>query len=225
VCVKILKFVLAFVLFAVVARAGDAANLEFIGFSKDGRFLAFEQYGIQDGSGFAYGSVTVVDTAKNVQVAQVSRTIERENSTVAQARAAVNASGVTRPYSIVAGNQGRFIGIAAQAPNIQGQRSQFIYGGRTHELELNSEFVDVDEKVCPDKIQARLELKLTVSNVAGKPRTLQKDGTLPASRACARAYEMKSAHLLGNTLVVFVVVHLPGFEGSDLRWMAITAKL
>jgi predicted secreted protein len=219
---KILKFVLALALFMVVARAGDAASLEFVGFSKDGRYLAFEQYGIQDGSGFAYGSVSVVDTTKNLLVAQVSRTIERENSTVAQARAAVRASSVIRPYSIVAGNQGRFVGIAPQAPNIQGQRSQFVHAGRTHQLELNSDFVDVDEKTCPDKIESRLNLTLIV---AGKTRTLQKDNKLPASRACARAYEMKSAHILGNTLVVFVVVHLPGFEGSDLRWMAITTKL
>jgi predicted secreted protein len=222
---KMLKFLLALALFAVVARAGDAANLEFLGFSKDGRYLAFEQYGIQDGSGFAYASVSVVDTTKNLLVKQASSLIEREEAKVSQARAGLNTSSLLRTYGIVAGNQGRFVGIAPQAPNIQGQRSQFIYGGRTHELELLSEFVDVDEKVCVDKIQARLELRLTVSNVAGKPRTLQKDGVLPASRACARSYEMKSAHILGNTLVVFVVVHLPGFEGSDLRWMAITAKL
>jgi predicted secreted protein len=222
---KILKILLSLALFVVVARAGDAANLEFVGFSKDGRFLAFEQSGIQDGSGFSYANVTIVDTAKNTLVAQDSRTVERENATVAQARTALRASSLIGRYKVVAGNQGRFIGIAPQAPNIQGQRSQFVYGGRTHELELLSEFIDVDEKTCPDKIQSRLELRLNVSNVAGKPRILQKDGKLPASRACAQSYEMKSAHLLGNTLVVFVAVHFPGFEGSDIRWMAITAKL
>ncbi|MFN3267142.1 MAG: DUF2259 domain-containing protein [Deinococcales bacterium] len=219
---KVLKYLLAMVLFAVVARAGDAASLEFVGFSQDGRFLAFEQYGIQDGSGFPYASVTVVNTTKNTLVTQVSRTIERDGAAISQARAALNTNTVLRPYAIVAGNQGRFIGIAPQAPNIRGQRSHFVYAGRTHELELNSEFVDANEKTCPEKIEARVALKLTV---AGKTRTLQKDSKLPASRACARAYEMKSAHLLGNTLVVFVVVHLPGFEGSDLRWMAITTKL
>jgi predicted secreted protein len=218
---KILKILCLVVLLSLGARAHDTASLEVIGFSKNGQFVAFEQYGTQD-SGFTYATVTVVDTAKNLLVRQVSRSIERENATTSQARAAVGRSAVIRPYGIVVGNRGRLIGVSPRPLDGSQQRSQFVHGGRTHQLELLSQFVDVDEKTCPDRIQSRLELKLTV---AGKTRTLQKDGKLPSSRACARAYEMKSAHIFGNTLAVFVTVDLPGFEGSDIRWMVITTKL
>lgn len=219
------KLLLAFVLLFSLARAGDAANLEFIGFSKDGRYLAFEQFGITDGIGYPYAKIQIVDVAKNTLLAQTEKMIEVENSTTNQARAAIKstAQGLLNRYAIVRGNQGKFIGIAPTAPNISGQRSEFIYAGRTYTLELNSSFEKQDAKTCPDEIATRLELTLSA---AGKTRVLQKDGlTLPKSRACALSYEMRSAQLLGNNLAVFVAVHLPGFEGADIRWMVITTRL
>jgi len=44
------------------ARAGDFAALQPIGFSSDGNVFAFEEYGVQDGSGFPYSTVYVLDT-------------------------------------------------------------------------------------------------------------------------------------------------------------------
>lgn len=222
---KLLKLMLALALFLSLARAGDAATLELIGFSKDGRYVAFEQFGITDGAGFAYAKTQVVDVAKNTVLSQTEKMLETENSTVAQARAAIAAAAqaMYKRYAISQGVQGRFIGIAPTSPNIQGQRSSFVYAGRTHTLELNSEFVKQDAQTCPDEIATQLALTLTV---AGKTRVLQKDGlTLPKSRACALSYEMRSAHLLGNSLVVFVAVQTPGFEGADVRWMVITTRL
>src|ERR1700709_1048263 len=37
---------------SIAARAGDVAELEILGFTKDGGIFAFEEYGVQDGSGF-----------------------------------------------------------------------------------------------------------------------------------------------------------------------------
>ena len=219
------KLLLAFVLLFSFARAGDAANLEFIGFSKDGRYLAFEQLGMTDGIGYPYAKIQIVDVAKNTLLAQTEKMIEVENSTTAQARASIKSAtqSYLSRYKIIRGNQGNFIGIAPIAPNLGGQFSDFIYAGRTYTLELNSSFEKQDAKTCPDEIATRLELTLLVS---GKTRVLQKDGlTLPKSRACALSYEMRSAHLLGNNLAVFVAVHLPGFEGSDIRFMVITTRL
>ncbi|MER3444496.1 MAG: hypothetical protein C4333_10405, partial [Meiothermus sp.] len=57
--------VLALAAGAPRAVAGDAAGLEFLGFSRDASHLAFEQYGIRDGSGFPYSEVFLVDVARN----------------------------------------------------------------------------------------------------------------------------------------------------------------
>ena len=84
------RFSLALVVFLIcitTARAGDFANLNFIGFSKDGRYLAFEEYGIQDGSGWAYSNFYFVDVAKNVYAApSITIRIENDYATERQAR-------------------------------------------------------------------------------------------------------------------------------------------
>ena len=48
---------------AASARAGDVAELEILGFSDDGGVFAFEEYGVQDGSGFPYANRYYIDTA------------------------------------------------------------------------------------------------------------------------------------------------------------------
>lgn len=48
---------------AAPVLAGDRALLDVIGYSEDGRYFAFEEYGVQDGSGFAYSSIYIVDLA------------------------------------------------------------------------------------------------------------------------------------------------------------------
>ena len=47
------------------ANGAEASRLEMIGFSADGRHVAFEEYGAQDGSGFPYSNIFVIDVAAN----------------------------------------------------------------------------------------------------------------------------------------------------------------
>jgi predicted secreted protein len=54
---------------AASAFAGDYADLEVIGFSKDGRYLAFEESGAWDGSGGDYATTYYIDTSKNMYAA------------------------------------------------------------------------------------------------------------------------------------------------------------
>ncbi|GLQ80384.1 hypothetical protein GCM10007881_39030 [Mesorhizobium huakuii] len=48
---------------SIAAQAGDVADLEILGFSKDGGVFAFEEYGVQDGSGFPYANRYYIDTS------------------------------------------------------------------------------------------------------------------------------------------------------------------
>ncbi len=77
------------------ARAGDAADLEILGFSADGGIFAFEQYGEQDGSGFPYADRFYIDTAKDAYVpgSPVRVRIESEDASVGEARQAARAKG------------------------------------------------------------------------------------------------------------------------------------
>ncbi|MEZ5672199.1 MAG: hypothetical protein R3E08_07330 [Thiotrichaceae bacterium] len=61
------KFAIWILLTTITATAwaGDAATLNFIGFSKTGRYLAFQQYGVTDGKGAAYATLYFVDVLDN----------------------------------------------------------------------------------------------------------------------------------------------------------------
>ena len=69
-----LKILFAFVLLITLAvgiHAGDYAELNYIGVSKDGKHLAFEEYGTQDGSGYPYSNIYFIDVDKNVYAAKI----------------------------------------------------------------------------------------------------------------------------------------------------------
>ena len=55
-------------------QAGTFDNLHFIGFSKDGKYLAFEAYGTSDGTGHGYSEITLIDVAKNAWVSRPIKT-------------------------------------------------------------------------------------------------------------------------------------------------------
>ena len=46
----------------IAAQAGDFADRALLGFSPDGRYFALEEYGIQDGSGYPYSNIFLIDT-------------------------------------------------------------------------------------------------------------------------------------------------------------------
>ena len=73
---------------ASAASAGDVAEMRPLGFSPDGKFFAFEQFGEQDGSGFAYAEIQVIDTKTDQYVpgTPVSVLISREEASIGEAR-------------------------------------------------------------------------------------------------------------------------------------------
>jgi predicted secreted protein len=54
----------------------ELAQFRFIGFSDDGRYLAWEEYGIQDGTGYPYCTISIVDIAGDSVVAVESALFE-----------------------------------------------------------------------------------------------------------------------------------------------------
>lgn len=206
---------------APISRAADAAHLELIGFSRDGAFLAFTQFGVQDGSGFPYAYTSFVGVKNNRLEAELGGVIKDNRATTEQvwAKTRVQVAAAMLKYSIIAGNQGRFI--AVTPPHSYTTISEFFAFDRTYGLSIATKpaISTVDYCIAPPQL---LIVKLTVS---GKPRDLQRDTRLPASRDCAYGYEMRSAHLYARSLAVFVSYQTVGFEGADSRWMVVTATL
>jgi predicted secreted protein len=218
---RIALIMLASLVASSLALAGDEATLDFIGFSRDGRHLAFEQYGTQDGSGFPYSEMYVVDVASNTLASSTRVLLKTENASLGQARSqtmAQSRAALTR-YGIVRGNQGRFAEVAAKRE--QWQSFDFTALGRRYSLNLNETLASATPS-CGDNVPKYLSLTL---RFGAFERLIQHDTRLPASRACAYDYEVHSVFVFGRSLAVFVKLLLTGFEGPDVRWMVVTTIL
>lgn len=230
----------AILLLAANCFAGDYAALNVLGFSKDGRYLAFEEFGTQDGSGFPYSNIYFIDVAKNAYAARrVAVTIESETAVedTARKRASLLAAKRLRRLGIVNGNLGRLVvshlmtdmtfdgkGDEPSRPIKFAEEVGSMYRRGDYELSLGQTTIKTkDCEVFEDETKL-LELKLT-NNEDDTSRFLQKDATLPNSRGCAMDYRVQAVYLYKELIAVFVGVFTRGFEGPDMRFMAVTGKL
>ena len=102
---RIAGALVAIVLACGTAMAGDYAQREILGFSPDGHTFAFEEYGVQDGSGFPYSNIYVVDTSDDSWVAGTPIRVRRDDETVplatVRADARKQSSALLNKYGIV----------------------------------------------------------------------------------------------------------------------------
>lgn len=222
------------------AAAGDFATLNFIGFSKDGRYLAFEEYGEQDGSGFPYSNIYFVDVVKNSYAATpVKVRIDKENTTerLARSRAKLGAGAALRRLQIIEGNTGSLV-VARLLTDTKAygdskgdeQTINFaeivgsMYRQGHYDLVLKwSEVKGVKDCDYNDDPVQKLELVLKDTG-ADTTKVLQRDANLPASRACPLSYRMQYVYLYQDHIAVFLNTYHMGFEGPDLRYMVVTGK-
>ncbi len=218
------KFLLIGFLGLSLAQAGDIAHFDLIGFSKNGAYLAFGQAAIGDGTGFPYAGIDVIDVAKNALVASSKVDTQTDNSSTAAVRAAVmtKAAPMFKKYGIQTGNQGRFVAGALGGAQgaVMDNTLEFNAKGNPYRLELSMRDGGA-ETDCDGHAPQLLKITLT-----GKTsRVLQNDTKLPSSRRCAADYRMHSVFVYNSSLVVFVSVSSDGFEGSNIKFMAVTTRL
>lgn len=218
--------------------AGDFTTLNVIGFSRDGRYLAFEEYGIQDGSGFPYANIYFIDTAKNAYAApRVAVTIKKESASeiTAQKSSTFLAAKKLRQLGIVKGNVGKLL-VSHLMTDLtfdgEGDKSVIKFaeeiGSMYHrgDYELMITQTPIKTKDCEvfEDETKMLELKLT-NKEEDTIKFLQKDTTLPSSRGCAMDYRIQDVYLYKDFIAIFIGVFTRGFEGPDMRFMAVTGKL
>ena len=246
-----LQIIAAVVLLNLIAStavfAGDTPSLNFIGFSKDARFLAFEEYGTRDGSGFAYSRVQFVDVDHNSFVGQpvaVEAKDEKLTEPAARAKAAQAAAAQLGKFKIAAGNTGDLLlahlltdlslngkTIDFDQPESARFLPQYISGGLERgafRLTLQpSAAVNVPKNCQPFASEYKLQqFALQLENEAsGASQTLQKDVSLPVNRGCAFHYRIERVYFYQNRIAVFLNVFSPGFEGSDTRHLIVTGTI
>lgn len=244
-----MKRLLISALFCVssVAMAGDAARLTHIGASADGSSLAFMESGINDGMGNAYASVRVIDTLNNKYLApafdrvQTEEEMENQNITLksVEADAMKKAESLLKKLNITSATQGTVVA-SRKVTDLEARKlkeltfsTSAIIGGLispTYTLKLTeSKATAPNASYCLEASQAR-KIKLEITDhQTKKTRSLQTDSSLPSSRGCAHKYEIEDVIVTGDyeseKVVVLLRVFTYGFEGENVRYMAVSGSL
>ncbi len=228
-----------FALGAGTACAGDFAEREVIGFSPDGRYFAFEEYGVQDGSGFPYSNIYVIDVEGDswlpgtpIRVLMEDEQLELDE---ARDRALEQASPKLDDLAIavepvhVASNpvtqlnaDFNFVLVNPRivAPPID---DPYAFKLSTYALPAGADY-------CADFGETKGFQLDVIHGEDDRVVTLQRDERLPQSRGCPLDYQIADVYTYypdGGQPVFAVLVRMiqVGFEGPDGRYIAIAGPL
>ena len=214
-------FALALAATASGARAGDGAAINVLGFSADGRYFAFEQYGEQDGSGTLYSTVTAIELTGDrlVKGMPVSAIMDPDNPALGKeprekqladirAKAASDAAATLQQLGIAAAGQMVASVRDSRARNmlqpeqVKSARKAVVTTvtlpagrfGSDNRLVLR-EF-DVALPRCKDLVSGEHPngFGLTLERKSRPTIHLSRDQTIPASRGCPETYGLAEAH-------------------------------
>jgi predicted secreted protein len=218
------------------AQAGDFAKREIHGFSVDGGLFAFEEYGVQDGSGFPYSNIYVVDTATDQWTAGSPYRIrlDDETKTVFDAReeARILAGTVMKSFE---------------------NRGNVVATNRATELGIDDKRMIANPRLVVPPIDDAIEFRLEEIPFAGtetceafgatkgfrllkigtrdsdETKMLHEDASVPESRNCPLGYalaDLVTYYPEGQSPVFAVLIRMQtvGFEGPDGRYLAVTGR-
>lgn len=233
--VRLVASFLALMAMALPAMAGDRAALDIIGYSEDAQFFAFEEYGVQDGSGFAYSSIYIVELSSDswVMGTPIKVQAEGEDTSLASVRAQamaeaaekIEALGIDYPADMIALN-----GDGAGEGDAQTLRfgvPGYLPGSvlTDNELLLTS-FATTAAAPCEEWFSVEpLGYELAIAEGESE-RLIHRDGALPRSRGCPTAYRLYGVVLpyMAQSIedaVALISVYPGGFEGPDRRFIAV----
>lgn len=240
---KPLRWLLAAALIAVsgvTAWAGDTAELNVLGFTADGSIFAFEEYGVQDGSGFPYANRFYIDTATDsfVPGSPVRVRIDDESATLAQARQQARSGG----EAIVSDDE-----LAAHRGTLAGFNPVTELSADPHRIAVNPRPVlpPVDQPVefriedihvgAVERCDGLGEIRgYRLTRIGVEPgqaaEVLHEDRSIPSSRGCPLGYRIGAVQTFfpeggDPVFAVLIAVRSFGFEGPDHRWIAVPGRL
>ncbi|KFB10282.1 DUF2259 domain-containing protein [Nitratireductor basaltis] len=219
------------------ARAGDTATLEVLGFSPDGRIFAFEEYGIQDGSGFPYANRYYIDTHSDTYLPETPfrARLEEDGASVEDVRGKVKALGETIIEDTVLARNTGFLAGSNMVTELSADPHRMVVLPNAYALsgaeamEFRVEELPMDNGSCHGMGEAQGFRLLQVAQKPGEEtRLVHEDKSIPTSRGCALGYRLHSVHLFDGdgakpVFAVMLAVRKLGFEGPDYRFMAVTA--
>jgi len=232
---------LALCLWAGPASAADASQSRAIGYSADWQYFAFEQYGIQDGSGFPFWEIFVLDLKADAWVkgTPVQAVIDDEAARLTGARAKAYAAakpvldrlGNIEPSNLLQATpatEGQADRSVARFDAYYNSAGPYTNAGDRGQFEISVKPVPVPRpSFCTDPDVDVMGMEVTLRNRrSGTTVTLARDTSIPQSRGCPGSYDIDSIHApasygSGAANVALIGVYSRGFEGWDRQVIAI----
>ncbi len=235
----LLSLIVMLVWGAIPARAGDFAQPAIIGYSTDLRYFAFEEYGIEDASGFPYSSIYFVDLKNNSLVhgavvhVRLDKEVDPLPGKLVRARLLARQKGrewldklkIDWPAEILAYN-------GDGGPDLEGGSLRFgttgYNGAIIGDYRLSLEMVASDTVLECEKwaISKPQGFVLTIVDYDFQKSEIYRDKTLPKSRNCPLYYKISGvfAPFLARDIsdaVALISVYSSGWEGEDRRFIVI----
>lgn len=221
------------------AQAGDTAELNILGFSADGGIFAFEEYGVQDASGFPYANRFYIDTKTDqfVTGSPIRVRLEDETASLAAAREEARKRGEKIvAQDVLEANRGFTVALnpvteLSADPKRIVAYPQPYFPPIEKPVEFRLEEFPLPENGdrCFDLAELKgFRLLKVDAEDGGKTTVLHEDKSVPESRGCAYGYRLGGLQTFDDqhfaTYAVIIAVQRLGFEGPDYRWMAVTGQ-
>lgn len=217
------------------ALAGDAAELNILGFTTDGKVFAFEEYGVQDGSGFPYANRFYIDTTNDqfVSGTPIRARIDEDGASTADARRKATEQGekivpspklrpgFTAAYNAVTELSADPFRIVALPRPVFPPIDKPV-GLRLEEIDLPG------EANCEGFGQSRgFRLIRFDPETNADIATLHEDKRIPASRSCPLGYRLAALYtdMENGVMAILISIRGAGFEGPNHRWLAVTGLM
>ena len=217
----------------VLALAGDYADLEILGFSPDGGTFAFEEYGVEDGSGFPYSNIYMIETDADEWVEGTPVRVRLDDDTASaddaraeakdKAQAFLDERQIESNYFLVASNP--VTEVSADPHEVRFIPRPMVGNAISWTVSLAEK--EFPAPGCPDGMGGPFQgFTLTLIDPDGNERILHDDARIPSSRVCPLRYgisDVVTAYPDGAepVLVVIVNVFALGFEGPNRRFLAV----
>lgn len=224
--------------------AADAAQLRFLGFTEKGDYLSFQQFGQEDGSGTLYAIIYFLDVAKNDYALPPIKTTLTEDEQAALGKD-ITVEGVVALNLKAAEESLKKLNINPKVVNtgihsishpltdISADRHQVrfsldtVYTGlppvQTYKLQLQLKKGTAECYGIGDSQMFSLSL---TDEAKDKTRILQKDKKVPKSRGCPLNYRLQDVYVYKEKMVVvFINMFQLGFEGQNMRYLAVSGSL
>lgn len=215
-----------------LAMAGDYAERNVIGFSPDGAYFAFVEYGVQDGSGFPYANAYVIATATDSWAKDTPVRVRIDDETASVATAYAEAINGIRPVIEQFAIATPAI-VLASSPltEVTDDPHQATFLLRmpvppdtSQAFALNLTETTLPAADCPDMGEPFKGFTLDLRLPDGSTRRLNEDKGIPSSRRCPVSYRISEVLTdpSRSVLAVLIDVMAVGFEGPDRRFLAVT---